>query len=315
MKFVEFKKSLSIVISPCYVLHGIDRYLIDNCIRNLLDVTAGVFSDFNRAFFSGKDEIEDILSSAFVLPLGNEKRVIVVKDYNFNEKTLKKLENYLKNDNSLSTIVFTTSEPVNLEGVVNVDCGKLSYEVISKKVLLELKKKEYQISNDALETLVSFCDYDMGRVMVEIDKLISVASETKFIVRQMVETNTSKDENFNIYELTDCLGKKDLDKALIIVNSLLEDNGSKGLIAAIYQHFRRLLYVAVSSNLTSEGIASRLGVKPYAIDVVRPQVKLFGAKKLRAICDELRKIDEDSKTTFASVENLIYYIIFKIGNM
>lgn len=314
MKFVEFKKSLSSVISSCYVLHGVDRYLIDNCIKNLIEASGNTFGDFNRAFFSNKDEIDEIISSAMILPFGNERRLIIVKDYNFNENSLKKLENYLKNDNSLSTLVFTTLESVNINGVVNVDCGKLPYDVIAKKVLLELKKKEYQISNDALETLVSYCDYDMGRVMVEIDKLISLATETKFIVKEMVENNTNKDENYNIYELTDCLGKKNLDKALIIVNSLLE-NGAKGLIAGIYQHFRRLLYVAVSNNLTSDALAARLGVKPYAIDVVRPQVKLFGAKKLRIICEELRKIDEDSKTTFASVENLIYYIIFKIGNM
>lgn len=315
MKFVEFKKSLSSVISSCYVLHGVDRYLIDNCIRNLVDASGNLFGDFNRAFFSNKDEIEDIISSAMILPFGNERRLIIVKDYNFNEKSLKKLENYLKNDNSLSTLVFTTAEPINVEGVVNVDCGKLSYDVISKKVLLELKKKEYQISTDALETLVTYCDYDMGRIMVELDKLISVATDTKFIIQEMVESNTNKDENYNIYELTDCLGKKNIDKALIIVNSLLEGNGAKGLIAGIYQHFRRLLYVAVSSNLTNDGLAARLGVKSYAVEVVRPQVKLFGAKKLRVICEELRKIDEESKTTFASVENLIYYIIFKIGNM
>ncbi len=68
------------------------------------------------------------------------------------------------------------------------------------------------------------------------------------------------------------------------------------LIAPLYLAYRRALFVSINKDKTPSELASLLGVKEYAIKMLKNQVVAFSPKKLKAIVDMLALYDKKIKT-------------------
>lgn len=311
MKFENFKKSLQSKLENCYILWGEDRYLMSNAISNLLAVVHSDFDDLNVSYFDESSAIDDILSSVNTLPFGSEWKVVVVRDWVFNESNINLLKKYLKNPNPQGCLLFTTLKEPQLNGSEPVDCNKLGREILRKKIIVELRQKNVQIEEGAITQLLDYCDNDMGRIMQELDKLVAVVGGGGIINKSHIEVNINKSQTYGVFELTDALGKQESDKAIRILDNLLKSD-TKGLSNLIYNYFRRLMYTSMCSEHSDNEIAIALKVKPYSIKISREQGRLFGTEKLVRICEYLAGVDERTKTTFASMENELYNAVFEI---
>lgn len=316
MKFVEFKKSLQEKIEPIYLFFGEDRYLIDTCIKNLTMACEIEYPDFNIASFNNDTAFEDVLTSCETLPFMDKLRLVIVKDIELNEDKKKKLIEYAKNPNkSVSFAITIKGETKEIEGVTPVDCNKIDANMIRKKVLADLKPKGFLISDEALKVLISYCNFSLTQIYSELEKLMAYADENRVITEAMITTLSVKDVSYNIFELTEALGKKQCEEALRILDYLIDKEEHIGLIGLLYSYYRRLLMVALSpANLDNATIAEQLQVKPYAITLAKQQCKMFGPKKLLALCDKLHNIDIKVKSTFSNTKNELYSFVFSALN-
>ena len=309
MKFTELKRALRSKIEPVYICYGDDRMVMEIAVSHIMEATKGELPEFDVATFNDKADIADIFESLNTLPISASKRVTYLKDFNL--KTIKEqISDYAKNPNTTSVLVVTTYEEVQIDNAVMVDCNRLDKPILMLKVTKELKERGCTIDNDALSLLIDYCDNDLGRITQETLKL----SVNKHITLKDIQENTNKAENYNVFALTESLGKKDAKSAIKAIDYLLQDDSKKGVISAIYNHFHRLFYIAVNPLLSDDEVASQLGVKSYAIKVSRPQVKYFGVKRLKEILDLIREADLNTKTTWASVETYAYYLVLNILN-
>lgn len=309
MLFENFKKSLSEKIERCYILWGDDRYLKDNATSNLLSYFRSDFDDFNITYFGGDVAMDEILTNSENMPLGADKRIFVIKDYKFVVENKKRLSEYLRNANPTSYFVFSTEKEEIVENATNINCNKLDKNILGRKIKYECKSKKRNISNESINLLIEYCDYDMGKILQELEKITNTTIENEEITVECITKDVSRSDTYNIFELTDALGKKDIIKANKILSYLMK-NSQDNLIGLLYNYFRRLMYVSMFKDSNDYEIANALGVKAFAITKAREQYRSFGKEKLQKIVFQLGEIDERIKNSFANIEAELYNVLY-----
>lgn len=310
MKFVDFKKSLT-ELAPCYVFYGTDAFLVENALKNLMTACGEEFPELNRSVFI-KQDADKFLTAAQTLPFGALKKLVIVRDFEANESDVAKVNEYLKSPNPDSVLaIVPLNDNVMKLNATFVDCAPLEDDVLRKKILYELKVRGLVIDEVALSSLMQYCSNMLGKIMQEIAKFQSMNLEGGRITQKVVSFNVSKDENYGVFELTEKLAKKDCEGALKVLSFYIEKDGGKGVLALIYNNFRRMLHSVLCQESDAE-VAAMLGVKPYAVTMARRQGRLFGARNLNKICALLTDIDFKIKNGNTSSENALYYIVFKI---
>jgi len=324
MKFKDLKKSLTIKIEPCYLLAPEsdyeDIFLKSSCISNITRAVIQNCVDLNLSVFTTDNLVDtEVLKSLNTLPFLNDKRLVIIKeiDVKKNEKLIKALKEYLKKPNDSTVLVI--DEKINSafktlekeENVCVVDCSRVEIAILRKFVLTECDKQNIQIDLQAVNKLIEFTNSDMSKLSLEINKLVNLKLNDKNIEVEDIENNVSKSEEYQIFELTNALMRKDADKALFIVEDIIIGKKNvSSILGLIYNHFRRMFYVKISKNLSET--ASLLNVKEFALMKIREQNTGFSAKKLKDILELCKNTDYSIKSGKLDLINGIYNLIFSI---
>ncbi len=307
------KNRLKEHIKSCYLVLGDDYYLFEKAFSMIKKASNLENPDFNLISFDDDNfSMKAVLDACEVMPLGSEKRVIVLKNLSkVNESDKKALLEYLKNPVETTVLIildfadkFASIKP----NVEFVDAKRMENKLLSGIVVSEISKRGKTISSEALETLIDFCDGYLTRIMNELDKLCFYDMSEELITKNLVEKLVKKENDFVVFELTEALGKRDADKSLMLLSSLVKDVGTLSLIT---NHFRRLFFISIS-DLDNAGLANLLGVKEYAISKQRAQVKNFSKMQLKKIYALLEEIDFKIKSGAILSENALYLLVFSI---
>ena len=304
MKYIELKGSLKSNIFNNYLLSGSDEFLLNKSVELIFSALKIGMPDLNFQKFLGESiDFDDVVKALNTMPVFDEKKLVVVYLHiKTTISNLPKLTDYLKNPNPQSVFVVVAGDNNELKSQINkfevVDCNRLAEEIVDKFVLNELKQSNTNITKQALSTLNEYCVYDLSKIVKEVSKLVSFVSDKKLIEENDVKLLVNKTLEFQIFELTENLAKKNKDKVFEILDALKSKKDVyRTLIPLIYAHFRRLFYVAVSSVSKSE-LGQMLGVKDYAITVAYKQSKM------------LTTINKSDFLIFIKPPPLIYYITF-----
>ncbi len=105
-----------------------------------------------------------------------------------------------------------------------------------------LKKNGVTLDPEAYSVLLEMTGFDLRTLKTNVEKLINYVGKEKTITVSDVETALRRTKQDPIYELTNAVADRDLENALVLLNSLL-DSGYFPLqvLAAMINQFRRLL--------------------------------------------------------------------------
>ena len=102
-----------------------------------------------------------------------------------------------------------------------------------------------------------------------------------------------------IFDLTDSLGKKDISKALEVLNNLLYTKEPiQRILITLYNHFKKLYIVKLSERFHKD-LATSINLKPnqmFLTTKYKTQERYFETKELRRILDELINLDANYKS-------------------
>lgn len=322
MQYVELKNSLKTNINNGYALVGIDEFLLNKSCELICNALNLQMPTLNYIKFIGESiDFNEVVKFLNTMPVFDDKKLAVV---NLNLKTtfnnLQALADYLKKPNNQAVLVLVLGEnDKEFKSVVSnltiVDCNRLPEKFVDSFILAELKKSQTQIEAQALKTLKDYCVCDLTKINTELNKLVSFVSDKKLIKLSDVELMVTKTLEFQIYELTENMAKKNKDKVFELLNSLRAKKDTfRTLLPLIYNHFRRLFHVAISKSNKSE-LSAYLGVKEYAITVAFNQSKLFSKRNLKQIVDICDKLDYELKQGVISADYAIDYLVLKVLNM
>lgn len=323
MKYVELKASLKNRVENAYLIFGDDRYLCYDALKKIEDSLSITIKDMNSVVISGEQtSAKDIVDSANMYPFGDANRLVVVKNFAplKNKDEYKIIENYLKQPLNSTVIVFFNPDSSEffkgMSNITSVDCNKIEPKVISAFIKNNLAKNEIQASEEAVEKLILFCDSDMTRITNELEKLVAYVSDTKVLTPEIVQDFVVQDKEYQIYELAEFIAKGERKKAIELVDSFMVKPGSAFVILSpLFNNYRRALFVSINKDKTSAELASLLGVKEFAVRMLKNQVSVFSPKQLKQIVDMVAEYDKKIKLGEMKENVAIKTIVINILNI
>ena len=250
----EWKKQR---FKPVYWLEGEEDYYIDQVMnyaehKILSEAEAG----FNLTVFYGKDaNWADIVNACMRYPMFSEKQVVLLKEAQ-QMKDIDKLESYI--DNPLVSTIFVVSyKEKKVDGRSKLaKLLKEKGELLSTKKMYEnqlpewtnalIESKGYSISSRALMLLVEHIGNDLSRINNEIEKLAVNLDTRKKITEDDIEEYIGVSKEYNVFELQDAIAKKDLSKAIRIIQ-YFEGNPKAGpiqlILPTIYNYFAKVFSI------------------------------------------------------------------------
>lgn len=322
MKFVDFKKSVENgEVFPIYLVEGEDAYfrtLAQNTLKTHLITEPSVnYASFEGEALKEASSFSDLLSSLTSYPFMSEKRMTVVSEYYPNKDSVKKLSKILESGDAESSILVIVNSKADeslkkLPSVCVVDCKKAESTTLARWVKATCERTGVEINLETANLLSEYCLCDMARISTETEKLICYAMDKKRIDAVDIDELVYRDSEYKIYEMTDYIAKKQIDNAVKVVFELLEKGETEQrLLISIYNYFRRLLHVSISS-MTDAELAEVFSIKEFAVKKAKMQAGAFKITALKKAVDLLEDADYKFKSGKNDLSNEFFISLFSI---
>lgn len=286
MKFEELKGHISKGnLRSAYIIMGDDDYLIDAAKKMFLSLITN--PEFNHTVIDA-ERADSTVNALNVYPFMSEYGIVEISY----DKEIRGLKRYLENPNPKSILLLTVSKLEKhhkdiLSYCEIIDCNRLSENTLVKWVKNKVNVLGSAITEEAAAMLVNYCNRLMTRIFRETEKLATYAYG-KTIETTDIEALVTPDTEVKIFQLGDAVAKKNGALALEIYRELNNTNDNTVIFGALYSHFRKLLYCALSPN---EDKTAALGLKDYALKIMSNRSRDFGAVRLKKIVDGFHELD------------------------
>jgi len=319
------------IFKPVYFLSGEEAYYIDLISdyieKNVLDENE---QEFNQTILYGKDvDLNSIISAAKRFPMMSDYQVVIVKEAQ-NLKELGKSAGgsddeevgeptTLKKGNTTSSIALASYLQHPQASTILVFCYKYkkldkrssTYKSLQKNhVFLETKKlydnqlpewitttvqdQKFKIGPKAAFLLAEFLGNDLSKITNEIEKLVINLKEGEEITTDLIHDNIGISKEFNVFELQDALGKKDVLKANRIINYFSaneKEHPSVMTLSVLYGYFTKILIYHFAPDKSKFAVAQTLGVNPFFVDGFAKAAQNYSTGKLKDVFKNLKEYD------------------------
>ncbi|HEY3369604.1 MAG TPA: DNA polymerase III subunit delta [Prolixibacteraceae bacterium] len=310
MTFEEIISNLQKKIyHPIYFLMGEETYFIDKISDYISDnVLTEAEKGFNQTILYGKDtEPHNIIANARRFPMMSNYQVIIVREAQ-NIKKIEDLESYAKNPLNSTILVInykyktldkrkTFPKLIDQKGIL-FEAKKIYDNQLPAWISSYLKNQQYSIAPQAAAMLSEYLGADLGKVVNELDKLIISLPAGTQITPDHIEKNIGISKEFNVYELQNALGERDLLRANRIINYFGANPSSNPIpvvISSLFSYFSKILNYHFLEDKSQNNVASVLQVHPFFVKTYVSAAKNYNIKKLVEIIAILREFDMKSK--------------------
>jgi DNA polymerase-3 subunit delta len=311
-----------------YFLSGDESYYIDKISKYISEkILTKEEKAFNQVTLYGKDtDTSEIISEAKQYPFGSNYRVIIIKEAQ-NIKNIEEIEDYIKNPLSTTLLVICYKK--------KIDKRKSFIKHIQKNSLLFESNKLYDnqianwindyclnnnisITNEACAILAEHLGTNLTSITNELDKLLINLSQEKEITPLLIEQNIGISKDYNVFELQNSLGKKDIMQANKIAQVLSENPKHYPFvltISSIFSFFQKVIIYKQVQNHDKQKIASTLKINPYFISQYQVASNNYSIRQLNYIFEYIREYELRSKgigNKNTTSESLLKELTFKI---
>jgi len=297
------------IYHPVYFLMGEETYFIDKISDYISDnVLTDAEKGFNQTILYGKDlEPSAIMSNARRFPMMANHQVIIVREAQ-NIKKIEDLEPYVRNPLNSTILVInykyktldkrkTFPKLIDQKGVL-FESRKLYDNQLPAWISSYLKDQKYTVSPQASAMLAEYLGADLSKVANELDKLIISLPAGTQITPDHIEKNIGISKEFNVFELQNALGERDMLRANRIIN-YFGDNPSNNpvpvVISSLFSYFSKLLNYQFLEDKSQNNVASVLQVNPFFVKGYVSAAKNYPIRKLVEVVSILREYDMKSK--------------------
>ena len=307
-------------LQSLYFLYGEETFLLNSILRKIKKLFGNCIKGIN---YINIDEtnyiniIQDIETPAF----GYEKKLIIAKNTGLLKKDGRKKNaemqkirenicSYIENNKQLieNTVILvfveeeadTKLELYKIIDKLGIVCN-FEYQKpleIQKRIKAIYKGYNVQIDDNTLKYFIECCGTNMQELVNEIRKLIEYAGQGGKIKKEDIDKLSIKKLESVIFELTDNLGKKQVDKALEVLKNLIyEKEPLQKILIYLYGQFKKLYLTKIALKYQKDIIQS-LKLKPnqtFLVKKYQMQAGYFKEEELRKILEELINLDYNYK--------------------
>lgn len=272
----EWKKN---VFKPVYWLEGEEEYFIDKAIDYAEHhILSDNESSFNLSVFYGKDASwSDVINACRRYPMFSEKQVVVLKEAQ-QMRDVEKLEAYV--ENPLASTVFVAAyknkkvdgrtrfaRALKEKGVL-VSTKKIYDSQLPEWTQELIQSKGLAISPKGLALMVDHIGNDLTRIENEVEKISLNLGKKKTITEDDIEQFIGISKEFNVFELQSAIAKKDLAKAIRIIQ-YFEANPKAApiqlILPSLYGYFSKVFMVFGAKSTDEKSVSAATGINPFFI--------------------------------------------------
>lgn len=316
-------------LQPVYFLMGDEPYYIDKLSdefsKKLLNPEE---QEFNQVTLYGKDiTTEQIISESKQFPFGAEKRVVIIKEAQ-HLKNIEVLDSYLDNPQPSTVLVISyKGKSIDKRKKFGKNLAKRCVVFESKKlydnkiptwILEYVKEKGFSIDNSATAVLAEYLGADLSKITNELDKLMLVVKKDEQITTKLIEYHIGISKDYNVFELQNALGKKEVVKANRIINHFAanpKDHHIVPIMSALFSYFQKIMVFHFLDDKSPKSAASALKVNPFFVSQYQTAARNYSKRQLFYIFEYLKEYDLKSKgvnNKSTDQSGLLKELIFKI---
>ncbi len=319
------------VYYPIYLLMGEEAYYIDSisaCIENT--ILNEMEKEFNQLIAYGKDtDAQHIIDTAKKYPMMANYQVIVVKEAQ-SLNNIEALTAYAENPLKSTILVLCykhkkydlrkpLAKAIKKNGLI-FHSEKIRDYKVAEWIANYVKSKKLSITPKATQLLADSLGTDLSKIVNEIDKLLINLKDSTEISCELIEKHIGISKDYNVFELQNALGKKDVLKANKIIDYFSKnpkDNPMVFCLSILYGYFMKILIYTQLPDKSPKTAASKLGINPFFVKDFEMASKKYSVTKLVQIISFLREYDLKSKGVGSNLSanehgSLYKELIFKI---
>ncbi len=276
---------------PVYWLEGEESYYVDQLVdfaeNNIIpeEETA-----FNQVVFYGRDAgWSNVVNACMRYPMFGEKQLVLVKEAQ-HMKDIEKLDNYIRNPLS-STVLIIAYKEKKVDGrskfgkyvkdhTTFYSGAKIKDYELPGWIQGFLDQKGLQPTQKAVMLLADHIGNDLSRLTNEVEKLCINLGKRTSLTEEDVETYVGISKDYNVFELQNAVGRKQLDKAMRIVQ-YFEQNPKAApiqlVLPSLYGFFSKV-YMLFSVNGDDKTIAAATGIHFFVLKEYKQAANVYGYK-------------------------------------
>ena len=322
MTISELEKELkNNKINSLYVFYGEEKYLLDMCLKKIKKIFGDTVKGINYIQID-ESNVYNLISDIETPAFGYDKKLIIIKNTGILKSEGKKknpkmvqyreeLLNYFKeNINNIkiaNNIVFIEDDIDSKEKLVQYlvkngeECNfeKQRLQTIVARLKSICNAYRVNVKDDDLKYLIESCGTSMQDLINEVRKIIEFAGENGSINREDIDALCTKQIEAVIFDLTDSLGKKDINSSLLYLKNLLYNKEPiQKIFITLYNHFKKIYFTKLAL-IQNKDIVTALNLKPNQIFLTKKykvQSEYFTKKELESILKEFIELDENIKS-------------------
>lgn len=305
-----------------YLLYGEEKYLLENSLSKLLKEFGEKINGINFINLDSTN-VQNIISDIETPAFGYPRKLILVKDSQLfkkqsrgkkgassgENKNVSKIAEYIDENIEMIkesvVIIFVEDEVeknelykvIEKNGIVH-GFAKLKIPEIVKKLKAICNAYKVNVDEPTLRYFVESCGTNMQDLINEIRKQIEYAGQGGTITTKSIDLLAIKQLDSVIFDLTDNLGKRNIEQALKVLKNLIyAKEPIQKILITLYNHFKKLYFTKLAIN-GNKNVAQSLNLKPnqtFLVSKYTMQSKYFKENELREILQEFINLDYNSK--------------------
>lgn len=312
-------------VRPFYVVFGPEDLLVRRLVERIEDVTRAAEHSLSERFrFSGREATEEHVLSAlsnFSL-LGGRPLVIITQAEELSSAMLGALTTYAAKPVESSTLIVcgkkfdrrTKFMQVVVASACVVECKALYANQVPSWIVMEARRLEKEMSQEAARYVADLVGNTLGALSQTVEQLALFVGSRRVIELADVEKVVTHVAERSVFELTDAIGTRDLQKSFQLLRSLLDQNQAPVMILAMIARHMRLLVKAqaVATKDGASDAARILGVHPFFAKNYLEQSKSFSPDELKKSFHVLASGDRELKSVRLPGEQILAKVITEL---
>jgi DNA polymerase III subunit delta len=282
---------------PVYLIAGEDDYLREKSIKaikeKVLTPSQKTQNTNYKIFYAQDSKAEEITDSARSSSFFENKNLILVREADkFSEGDKDLIVKYSKNPNKKTIVVLESSDKSILKDrkfkelsfqAKIIKCPRPLPSKIPKYIRKFVSLRKKRISKEAIQLLTINLGNNLKNLNQAIEKL-ALYKEEKNITSNDVKELIADDVGYNVYNLSDAIGRRETDEALKIIRRLgVDRRTSLNLLAVINWHLYRIYKAKIRLNRgkSYSQISQELKIHSFFKDKFFNQVNSFSEENIK----------------------------------
>lgn len=294
---------------PVYLLTGEENYYIDRASdffeENIVEES---LRDFDQTVLYGRDtDMRTVISYAKQFPMMSPVKLVLVKEaQDINIKEWDLLADYLEHPLEQTLLVFCyrhkkldkrskAYKAINSKGYV-YERGRLYDSQLPDWIGTFVNQHGHTITQKGSVMIAESIGNDLGRIANELTKVLISLNPGDVINEDIIERNIGISKDYNVFELQNAIGRRDVLQCNRIVNHFAanpKDNPIQMVLPSLYNYFIKIM---IYHQLPDKGqAASALKVNPYFVRDYETAARNYSLGKLASCIGYLNDADQRSK--------------------